>query len=543
MKTLYYLIIFFISTSVTLKAQNTVGIILNTSSAFNGYTLFTPKKDTYLINNCGEIVNQWTSSYISGKSVYLLENGNLLRTAQLSNGNIRIPGIGGRIELFDWNGNLIWEYDHSGPTYSLHHDIFPLPNGNILILVATILTKAEAIQLGRDPSLLPENELYNEQILEIQPVGTNSANIIWEWNSIDHLIQDFDNTKSNFGVVSDNPQRINVNYIGYSNKLANWLHINSIQYNADLDQIIMSTRMLSEFYIIDHSTTTAEAASTSGGTYNKGGDILYRWGNPAVYNQGTLSDQKLFGQHFPHWIPNGLPNAGKIILYNNGFSRTPQFSEVFILTPPTSSSGFYTYTNNTAFGPTNPDFIYNKPVKTDFYSPIISSAQQLSNGNILICEGTSGRFFEIDSNKNIVWEYINPVGSTGILSQGDDPQFSSNWVFRATKYGANYAAFSGKTLTSGNPVELNPSLGACSTLDVKESKILDFNIYPNPVSNTLNVQSKENILKIEIYNPLGKLVKANLNSNSLNISNLSSGIYFVKVYSHKAVKVRKIIKQ
>ncbi len=543
MKNFFPLIIFLIATNIGLNAQNTVGIILNTSNAYNGYTLFTPKKETYLINNCGEIVNQWTSAYVSGKSVYLLENGNLLRTAQLSNGNIRIPGIGGRIELFDWNGNLIWEYDYSGPTYSLHHDIFPLPNGNILILVATILTKAEAIQLGRDPSLLPENELYNEQILEIQPVGTNSANIIWEWNSKDHLIQEFDNTKSSFGVISDNPQRINVNYIGYSNKLANWLHVNSIQYNADLDQIILSTRMLSEFYIIDHSTTTAEAASTSGGTYNKGGDILYRWGNPAVYNQGTLSDQKLFGQHFPHWIPNGLPNAGKIIVYNNGFSRTPQFSEVFILTPPTSSPGFYTYTNNTAFGPTSPDFIYNKPVKTDFYSPIISSAQQLANGNIFICEGTSGRFFEIDSNKNVVWEYINPVGSSGILSQGDDPQFSSNWVFRATKYGANYAAFNGKTLTPGNPVELNPSLSACSTLDVEESKIRDFKIYPNPVSNILNVQSKDDIFKIEIYNPLGKLVKANLNSNSLNISNLPSGIYFVKVYSHKAVMVRKIIKQ
>ena len=64
---------------------------------------------TYLINNEGRIVNQWTASkYPPGQSVYLLENGHLLRACmtkgQLSSGG----GEGGRIEEYDWDDNLVW---------------------------------------------------------------------------------------------------------------------------------------------------------------------------------------------------------------------------------------------------------------------------------------------------------------------------------------------------------------------------------------------------------------------------------------------------
>jgi len=43
--------------------------------------------------------------------------------------------------------------------------------------------------------------------------------------------------------------------------------------------------------VIDHSTTTAQAAGHSGGTYGKGGDLLYRWGNPNAYQHGTAADE------------------------------------------------------------------------------------------------------------------------------------------------------------------------------------------------------------------------------------------------------------
>lgn len=440
-------------------AQNTVGIIKNTAGALEGYTLFTVQNETFLINNCGEVVHQWTSKHNSGKSVYLLENGNLLRAAEIPNpGNITIPGIGGRVELFDWDNHLIWECNYSTETATQNHEVYPMPNGNVLMLAATVLEKGEAIQMGRNPrNFAPNNNhFYNVQILELRPQGTGDADIVWEWNAKDHLIQDFDKSKDNYGNIAENPQRLDINFLGISSRGANWLHINSMQYNASLDQIILSSRHLHEIYILDHSTTTAEAATSVGGRYGKGGDILYRWGNPMVYKQGTEKDQQLFGPHYPHWIPEGLKDAGKILIFNNGSNRTPEFSEIDIITPPSTTPGEYVYQANSAYGPAKPDYIYTAPVKTDFFSVFVSSAQRLPNGNMLICEGSQGRFFEIDSHENIVWEYINPVGAKEIMSQGESPDGKGNIVFRAKKYTPDYGAFTNRDLNSGQPIERNP---------------------------------------------------------------------------------------
>ncbi|GJM29809.1 MAG: hypothetical protein DHS20C17_24440 [Cyclobacteriaceae bacterium] len=440
--------------------QNTVGTIINTPEAMEGYTLFTVQNETYLINNCGEVVHQWVSNYHSGKSVYLLENGNLLRAAEIPNpGKITIPGIGGRVELFDWDNNLIWECNYSTETASQNHEVYPMPNGNVLMLAATVLKKEEAIQMGRNPgNFAPNNNhFYNVQILELQPRGSGNADVVWEWNAKDHLIQDFDKSKDNYGNIAENPQLLDINFLGISSRGANWLHINSMQYNLALDQIIMSSRHLHEIYIIDHSTSIAEAAGSTGGRYGKGGDILYRWGNPMVYKQGTADDQQLFGPHYPHWIADGLKDAGKILIFNNGSNRKPEYSEIDIIVPPVTTPGNYVYQTNTAYGPVKPDYIYTAPVKTEFFSIFVSSAQRLPNGNMLICEGSHGRFFEIDSCERIVWEYVNPVGAKEILSQGDVPEGLGNIVFRAKKYTTDYTAFANRDLTPGLPIEKEPN--------------------------------------------------------------------------------------
>ncbi len=71
------------------------------------------------------------------------------------------------MELFDWDNNLLWEYNYSSPNHTQHHDVYPLPNGNILMLALSIMTSSEAVQAGRDPSLISEGEIFNEQILEL----------------------------------------------------------------------------------------------------------------------------------------------------------------------------------------------------------------------------------------------------------------------------------------------------------------------------------------------------------------------------------------
>ena len=538
--------IFFIILISTIKGfgQNTLGIIFDSTDSYEGYTLFTTSTETYLVNNCGQVINQWTSSYTSGHAVYILENGDLIRAGRVDNNDIVFGGLGGIFERFDWDGNKIWEYIYSDSQKSQHHDFFPLPNGNFLLLAVTVMTNAEAIQAGRDPSTLSESVLYNEQIIEIEPQVNNSATIVWEWNLKDHLIQDFDNTKDNFGVVSDNPQLLNINYLGNSENKSNWIHANSIQYNSTLNQIVLSSRLLSEFYIIDHSTSTSEASSSSGGTYGKGGDFLYRWGNSLAYGQGTATDQQLYGQHFPHFISEGLQDEGKIILFNNGFRRTPSFSEINILSPPTSTPGNYVYTTGTAYGPISPEFEYADPVdNTNFYSAILSSAQRLPNNNILICEGASGHFFEIDSNNDIVWEYINPASFSGPLTQGDNPNFASNTTFRITKYAPSYVGFIGKNLTPGDPIELNPDLTPCATLSVTNVELKELKLFPNPAKDKVKItKGNIQITRIEIYDLVGKLVQTSSSQTEIDIATFSQGTYFAKIYTENVFTFRKILK-
>lgn len=197
MKRFYFLVL--ILFSVLSNSQNTVGALKNEVGSYDGYTLFAPNfsTKTYLINNCGEVVHQWSSGFTPGNSVYLLENGNLLRAGKISNDDITFGGVGGKIELFDWDNTLLWEYTYSSPLMSQHHDIFPLPNGNILMLAVDTIDETAAIAAGRNPSLILEGKIFNELIIELEPVGTNQANIVWQWNIKDHLIQDFDNSKSN----------------------------------------------------------------------------------------------------------------------------------------------------------------------------------------------------------------------------------------------------------------------------------------------------------------------------------------------------------
>jgi hypothetical protein len=522
--------------------QNTVGVLRNDNGAFNGYTLFTPlsSTETYLINNCGQIVHQWSSTFLPGNSVYLLGNGNLLRAGKIANSEITFGGVGGKIEMFDWDNNLLWEFTYSTSSLSQHHDIYPLLNGNILMLAVSTITENEAIQAGRNPALLSGGKLFNEQILELEPIMfTDQANIVWEWNIMDHVIQDFDATKSNFGVVADHPELLDINYLNTTTSNANWLHFNSVQYNAAFDQIVMSSRILSEIYIIDHSTTSIESASHSGGMYGKGGDILYRWGNVEAYDHGLSTDRTLFGQHFPHWIPDGLSDGGKIMIFNNGGNR--MYSSIDIINPPTSSPGFYNYSSIDGYLPIIADWTYTAPNPADFVSAILSSAQRLSNGNTLICDGDSGYFFEIDSENNIVWEYVNPIASNGPLSQGDIPVLNN--VFRAEKFALDYPAFSGKDLTPGDPLELNFDIDFCNLLNTPDQILpSQLKMFPNPTEDFLFIKTNLQIKKVEIYDVFGNLVIAIFNSKKLNIKALSSGIYFAKIYLDKHIVTKKIIK-
>ena len=290
-----YLFLLFIS-SLSLSAQQTVGLFQYTSESFNGYTLFSPLRSssTFLIDNCGWVVHRWESDFLPSQSVYLLENSHLLRAAKtpgITHPTINSGGGGERVQEIDAAGNILWDFTYFDPTHRMHHDIEPLPNGNVLILAWEYKSYGEAIAAGRNPALLPDLALWPEMIIEVKPNGTNSGEIVWEWHLWDHMIQDYDPSKANFGVVKDHPELLDLNFVSDIPELgdADWVHLNSIDYNPELKQILFCSAGLNELYIIDHSTSTAEAASHSGGDSGKGGDLLYRWGNPLAYRNGTTA--------------------------------------------------------------------------------------------------------------------------------------------------------------------------------------------------------------------------------------------------------------
>lgn len=530
---------------VSAHAQ-TVGVLKNTAQSFNGYTLFSPfSTNTYLIDNCGQVVNKWTSTYKPGNSAYLLEDGSLLRSCKILNDSIA-TGVGGRVERRSWNDSLMWGFNYTTSNYSQHHDIYPLPNGNVLLLVVNRKTFAEAVLAGRDAALI-KGELYEEQIVEISPIGVDSGIVVWEWHTWDHLVQDFDVTKNNFETVANHPELIDVNFLGISTKVKpDWLHANSLQYNAELDQVMMSSRTLSEILIIDHSTTTAEASSHTGGSNGKGGDLIYRWGNPASYRLGDSTDQRLFAQHSAHWIPKGYPDEGKIMVFNNGFGRN--YSSIDIIAPPVDLIGNYSYTPGTTYEPLQAEWSYTDPVPTDFYSTKISGAQRLPNGNTLIDYGTKGYFFEIDTSNAIVWEYINPAISSGaVVSQGDAVLVGTNSVFRIVRYAPDYLGFNGKDMTPGDPIELNFDISSCwivNSVTSENEKGLDINVYPNPAKSKIYIDASIPLSRLELYNIMGKrILTKERDLQEVDMNNFSEGVYLLKMYNSNGVTTKKIIKE
>ena len=439
----------------------TVGLFLNTPKACNGYTLFAPKHNTvtYLIDNEGRVMHQWKSAYEPGQSAYLLPNGHLLRAGMLRVQGGTGGGEGGRIEEYDWDGNLAWEFNHATRDYQLHHDIKPMPNGHILALMVERKSREEAIAAGFDARLLRDEFLVPDAVVEIEPILPKGGRIVWEWHVWDHLIQNTDRAKANYGDVAAHPELVDVACNGRATP-AFWNHMNSLDYNPALDQIVLSARGCNEIWFLDHSTTTKEAASHTGGKHGKGGDLIYRWGNPAAYGRGATREKQLVQQHDAQWIPEGSPGAGHLTIFNNGYDRG--YSSIEEIVPPVDANGHYLSESGKAYGPEKPVWHYEAKNRTDFFSSEISGAHRLPNGNTLICAGVVGHLFEVTPTGEMLWQYVNPMVRGGILAQGELPGKDMrghlwNAVFKVHRYAPAYPGLAGRDLTPKGVIELPAS--------------------------------------------------------------------------------------
>ncbi|MEO9477740.1 MAG: aryl-sulfate sulfotransferase [Cyclobacteriaceae bacterium] len=530
----------FSNTFFCASAQNnpTIGVTFLDSEASSGYTLFAPESHTsvFLINNCGGVINEWTFRDEANRSAYLLPNGNVIRAGNKF------------LELRNWDNVLLWAYNLEANNFGLHHDIEPLPNGNILCIVYDYYSRAEMNSSGRNPEHTDE-KFKLDKIVELKIVGSSSVEIVWEWKLFDHLVQDLYPSKKNYGIVSQSPELVNINY--NLDEGFNFSHINGIDYNEDLDQILFSARNLSEIYIIDHSVSSEQAATHTGGNSGMGGDIIWRWGNPQVYNRGSSQNQILIGQHDPKWVPNGYPDQGSITVFNNrpaeiitpGDSNEVVSSSIEIVTP-LMSEGTYTMNNNT-FGPATPTFSWSGDIldKTMIQAKK-SGVETLANGNLLICESSIGRISEIDKEGKLYWSYTNPQGNE--IHEQYSTSLVSNSIFRAQRYPLDYSAFAGKNLTSSGFLEDENTISSdcgeesreistpttLNNTSISDNEILIVN--PSTNGNIDLIGNLDSIEKINISSITGQLLySTNSHFEKIELS-LPHGVYLIQIQSKNA---------
>ena len=463
------------------------GLILNTDGVADGYVLFAVPNSgsVYLINRKGEVVHEWKGNYGSMATVaYLQDDGSIIQNAADPDFPVFAGGgEAGRIERITWDSKVVWDFEYATEQYLHHHDFTVMPNGHILAIAWEAKTADEVLAAGRKPELIPKAGLWPDKIVEIEPLDSRHGKIVWEWHVWDHLIQDFDAKKANYGKPADHPELLDINVgeplpptisqdsvdvlkkqgrILWRNQTADNMgsdvyHFNAIKYNADLDQIVFSSPHLSEIFIIDHSTSSKEASGHTGGRWGKGGDFLYRWGNPQNYKRGDSTNEQLFGQHDVRWIEKGMPGEGHLTVFdNNHYSPSRDsinYSAIYEIVPPTDSKGNYVIEKGKPYGPDKPVWMYKAPDSLSFWSSFISGAQRMSNGNTFIDEGAKGRFFEVTKDGKMVWEYLNPYrGDVRKLNGDPVPAVPLTYItFRSNFIPANHPGLANKKLEPLNP--------------------------------------------------------------------------------------------
>ena len=533
----YSLILWSCLIAISTIAQNTVGVLsFEADKVSEGYNLIYPNNqpDVFLLNNCGEIVHKWEDDieFRPGNIAYLRTDGSLVKCKRhfiAVNDPIWAGGGGAIVEIRAWDNSLLWSFEQNDETKRLHHDIAPMPNGNILMISWELKSEEEAIEAGRDPATLSSNQLWPDYVLEVNPT---TDEVVWEWHAWDHLIQDFDPTKANYGNVAAHPELIDINW-ATENGVADWMHSNSIDYNEELDQILLSVPTFNEVWIIDHSTTTEEAAGHSGGQSGKGGDLLYRWGNPAAYRAATSAEQTLFYPHDIHWIDDPLstdsPYFGQLAVFNNRVD--PSFSTVNIFAPPFDPNTNEYTLNGNQWGPEEFTLTAQHPIPEKLFSTTVSSVQLLPNDNLLICSGRKGYSFELTPENEVVWEYITPFDGPNPVIQGDSSTIN-NLTFRFKRYPSNYMAFEGRDLSPQGFVEFNPDTTFCDFLltPIAEQEIPSIHIFPNPAQEILWIETPAlEPFDLKIRSILGQLVyhSDSFLSTQITVSDWTRGVYVV----------------
>jgi len=335
----------------------------------------------------GNLVFEWNLPSGIGNDAELLPNGNLLVALTDDDPAYTFGGFGGRIAIISPQGDILWDYKYSDEVNLAHHDVEMLPNGNILFIA---WEKKSGVDLSDVGYTGEYEQIYTEKVIEIDP---ESNQIVWEWKVWDHLIQDKNDDLDNYSEISDQPEKVNINYqdsLKDGDNGGDIFHANALEYDEENDLIYLSINYFSEVWVIDHSTTQQEAANNIGGNYGKGGDLVYRFGNPEAYN--NVGERTFFHNHNPNLVTGG----NSLLVYSNGLPEVDPHSVVYELVVPEIFDLKANENNELEIL-----WSFKDP---NLFSPKVSGAYRLPNGNTLITQGTFG-FWEVTSSREVVWKY------------------------------------------------------------------------------------------------------------------------------------------
>jgi len=389
--------------------------IYDPDRCFSGYTIYQAKEvGAMLIDMNGAEVKLWQG--LHGFPNKIFPGGYVLgHTGERPNAY----GMQDQTDLVqvDFDGNIVWKFNQwefiedpgEQPQWMArqHHDyqregnpvgyyvpgMDPLVDrGNTLILCHKNV---------QNPAI-SDKPLLDDAIVEVNWEG----DILWEWVCNEHF-EEFGFSEEARNILSRNP-----NMVPSGGGMGDWMHINSISTlgpnkwfdNGDQrfhpDNIIWDGRETNIIAIIDK--TTGNIAWKIGPDYNAG---------KALIELGWI-----IGQHHAHMIPKGLPGEGNILVYDNG--GWAGYGAPNPGAPTGIKNALRDYSRVLEFDPTTLEIIWQHTPKeagflhpTDsnrYYSPFISSAQRLPNGNTLITEGSGGRIVEVTADHQVVWEYISP---------------------------------------------------------------------------------------------------------------------------------------
>ncbi|MCG8643002.1 MAG: aryl-sulfate sulfotransferase [Desulfobacterales bacterium] len=414
---------------MTVSIYPTGTTIFDPDKAFNGYTIYIARETgAALVDMNGRVVHLWEG--LHGFPNKLLPGGYVMGSLGIRNPKYGYHDQTDLVQV-DWDGNVVWKFDQyefiEDPGQEgrwmarQHHDyqregnpvgyyvpgMDPLVDrGNTLILCHKNLTNPN----------ISDKVLLDDVILEVNWDG----DIVWEWVCSDH----FD--EMGFTEQAKNTMARNPNLVLGKGEVGDWMHINSMSalgpnrfYDTGdqrfhPDNIIWDGRQTNIIAITDKIS----------------GKIVWQVGPDYDRSEALRKLGWIIGQHHAHMIPKGLPGAGNILVFDNG--GFAGFGAPNPGAPTGHNDALRDYSRVLEFDPVTLEKVWqytyleagaiNKMNNYNFYSPLISSAQRLPNGNTLITEGSVGRLFEVTPKHEIVWEYVSP-------SFGKDGR--SNFVYRA----------------------------------------------------------------------------------------------------------------